>query len=259
MAASFADFDSILRAAQREADIMNQSGEQIGKPPEPAAAAPPSEPAAASAPAPMSAEDKAKIQAQNMETIKHAMANANVPEILSKISNDPGSLGQMLDASQDMMTPELIEKARKLANGGQGGQILKEMQKRGVDTDTIRDQMADQQKLMREMIANKPHKEVILITASRQLRSKRILSDSIEASAKRFLKAETAVELPCSRLATGTLSGKTITVWYDPLQTGKNKRASKIVGFPVGGDILIVMSDGDLNEEQFLEAEKMLS
>ena len=164
----------------------------------------------------------------------------------------------MLDESKNMMTPEILEQARKFANGGQGTQILKEMQRRGVDTNGIRDQVMDQQKLMREMLATKPNKTVILITSSRKLKVKTVMLDSIELNAKHLVKSEHAIELPCSRLATGSLTGKTIKIWYNPAQGSKNKRASKIAGFPVGGDLLIIMDGANLTEQDFLEAEKLL-
>lgn len=280
---SLSNLESIMNAAQKEADIMTQTPDAnpetpvsvsttvtepspvsttppVSVPTAPPASVPTASPASVPTSATNSGEvpDLAKIRAGNMETIKSAMANADIPGVLAKITSDPGALGQMLDASKDVMTPELMEQARKFANGGQGGQILKEMQKQGVDTDTIRDQMKDQQKMMREMLASKPHKTIIHITSSRQLKSKNIACDSIQESACRFLKCKEPVELSCSRLATGSLTGKTIKIWYDPRQPSKNKRASKIVGFPVGGDLIIIMEEGDLNETQFLEIERSL-
>lgn len=53
--------------------------------------------------------------------------------------------------------------------------------------------------------------------------------------------------------------GKTIKVWYDPGYPGKNKRTSKIVGFPIAGNLLIIMDEGDLTEKDFIAAESLLA
>jgi hypothetical protein len=56
----------------------------------------------------------------------------------------------------------------------------------------------------------------------------------------------------------GPLAGKTIKLWYDASHTGKNRRATKLMGFPIAGDVLVVLEDGNLSEADFLAAEKLI-
>ena len=147
-------------------------------------------------------------------------------------------------------------------HNGQGLKIMQNMQKRGIDPRAMRAEFLKQQNALKGI---QKHEEgetqkAILITASRQLRCREIPTDkskhkTVIAGA---LHCENPVELSCSRLAVGPLEGLEIRIWYDDNANGKNKRASKLVGFDVANEILVMVNDHDLSEEDFLTVEKML-
>lgn len=206
--------------------------------------------------------DLPQIPGINNLDIKDVMKNLNISSMLNQMAANPEEVNKAMEESMNQMTPEMMEHARKLAMGGQGNQIIREMKKRGIDINAMKNQVTEQRKLMKSLNnSNKKStslKQVILITSSRQVRSRKISSENINDSVKSILKCVNPVELSCSRLSHGPLINKTLKVWYNPENMGKNKRASRIVGFPVGGEIVIVMEEGDLNETDLLSVEKQL-
>lgn len=196
-----------------------------------------------------------------LSNMKETLNNTNISTVLSKISQNPEELNKVMEESLSQMTPEMMEQAKKLAMGGQGQQMVREMQRRGIDQKAMHALVLGQQKALKEISAKSsgPTKKVILITSSRQLKMRNVPISSIQPSVARIINSSNVVELSCSRLAAGPLEGKTIKVWCDTERKGKNKRASKIVGFQIAGEILIIMEEGDLNEKDFLAAEKLLA
>lgn len=191
--------------------------------------------------------------------IQTALSPDNFSIMLNQMVSDPVRVNELIGDSMSKMTPEMMEQARKFAMGGQGEQMMKEMQKRGIDPHKMRAQVLEQQRALKGLSKKTgTTKKVVFITAGRKMKIRDIQPESIKLSAGVILQTTTALEISCSRLAQGPLAGKTIKVWYDPMSKTKNRRASKIVGFPIGGDILIVMDEDDLTEKDFIAAEKCL-
>lgn len=193
------------------------------------------------------------------EEVKAALNNTNIATMLNRMSNNPDEVSKMMEQSMSHMTPDMMEQARKMAMGGQGQQVLQEMKRRGLDSNAIRSQFLEQQRAIRAMSANNDNtKQAVLITSSRQLKMRNIPLGSVQTAVENIIKSGEPVELSCSRLALGPLTGKTIKVWCDTSRKGKNKRLSKIVGFPVAGEGLVIMDEGDLTEKNFLAAERLV-
>ena len=202
----------------------------------------------------------APVVIPTMDEIKHRMANLNIGTILDKMVADPEQTKKLMTESAGNMTPDMMEKAKKLAQSGQADHIIKEMQKRGMSPHAMRADMEQQRKTMRalEVKNTGPTKKVLVITLNRQLKSRSIPVDATLTNIASIIHCPTPVEISCSRLAFGPWANKTIKVWYDAALKGKNKRSSKVVGFPVAGDILIHCENGDLTEEEFVLIEQQL-
>ena len=193
--------------------------------------------------------------------IKDALNNVDISSMLNKMSDNPDEISKLMTDSMAHMTPAMMEQARKLA-GGQGEQIQRQMLKLGINPKAMQAQMKEQQKQQRalnNLLGNMTcSKRVIFITASRQAKSKGVTGD-MKSFVAHLVHTDSPVELSCSRLALGPLAGNTIKLWYDPKRKGKNTRTSKIIGFPIAGEAVITMEEGDLTEEAFLAAEKLLA
>jgi hypothetical protein len=194
----------------------------------------------------------------NSNDIEAALSSVNISEILNQVSKNPDDLGKVLQESMAQMTPDRMEQARKLAMGNQGNQIMKQMKKKGINPQDLKKQLEEQQKALRKMGPINSTKRAVLITTSRQLKMRDVSTSSVQESVKHIINSGNAVEMSCSRMASGQLLGKTIKAWYDPQRQGKNTRASKIVGFPIAGNLLVIMDEGDLNEMDFIASEKKL-
>ena len=195
------------------------------------------------------------------EEVKAALNNTNINTMLNRMSNNPEEVSKMMQQSMSQMNPNMMEEARKLAMSGQGDRVMQEMRRRGLDPNVMRSQLLEQQKAMRgtsSKIADEL-KRAVLITASRVLKMRNIPGQNVQDAAFNIIKSGEPVELSCSRLALGPLAGKSIKVWCDPNRKGKNTRLSKIVGFPIAGEGLFVMEEGDLTEKDFVAAEHLIN
>lgn len=193
------------------------------------------------------------------EQLQKTMANLNIGGVLDKMVSDPEQTKKLMAESMGHMSPEMVEQAKKMAQGGQADRILKEMQKRGMNPHQMKAEMEQQRKTMKELMPKNvvPMKKALIITLNRQLKSRAVPIDCGQFTASSILHCKEPIEISCSRLALGPWADKPIKVWYDGTLKGKNKRASKIVGFPVAGDIIIHAAD-DLLETDFNDIEKEL-
>ena len=240
------DFNSIMNAAKQESDTMREVSEQVPE-------------VSAVVEAPVQKNNNPLPEIPSPADVKAALNSTNIATILDRMGDNPEEMAKAMEESMGQLSPEIMEQARKLAAGGQGAEIMAEMKRRGMDTDAIRTQMLKQHQALKGMIPRSVDgKSVILITNNRQVKTRRVPPTAIPDSAEAILNSSKPVELSCSRLAVGPLTDKTIKIWCDPERKGKNKRLSKILGFPVGGEGLIVVEDGDLDEKTFLVAENMV-
>lgn len=194
------------------------------------------------------------------DKVKEVLNNINFSDVIDKLTSEPNEAANLVGQSAEIMTPEMMEQARKYATGTQGKQIKEEMMRKGLDNKDLKAQMEQQKRLYVEANnkAKGEAKKAILITSSKIMKSKDIHPKILKSEAIKIVGSDNALEMPCSRLATGPLLNKTIKVWYDPNRKGNNTRASKIVDFKIAGELLIVMEEGDLTENDFKLAEKLL-
>ena len=178
-------------------------------------------------------------------------------KLVRKIAEQARSI---VDESQNVDTMGKInEKARSLASTTNREQLRKEMLNNGINTKTMRTEMKEQKKMMYKLYKNNnSSRKGIYITQSRQIRNRIVPLKDMQKYTERIFNIPDAIEMSCSRLALGPLTGKSIKAWYDPSITSVNKRATKIVGFKMGGGLLLIIDYEDLEEETFLAAERIL-
>lgn len=193
--------------------------------------------------------------------ISQDINSTTINSALNQLTGNPDEMSRLMQESIKHMSPETMQQARNLAMGNQGEQIKREMQKRGIDPHAMRKKILKQKRALRGTVPKSIETTLtaILITESRQVKLKQISPSSLSINIGSILKGEKPVELSCSRLAQGPLANKSIKIWYNPNHPGRNKRTSKIIGFPVGGSMLIVAEGEDLSEKEFLAAEKFLA
>ena len=196
---------------------------------------------------------------EQMPNVTDVLNNVNFSEVIQKLTSNPEDVSALIGQSSELMTPEIMEQARKHAIGPQGEKIKEEMMKQGVNNKTMLTNAKAQKKLYDDMNnkAKGASKKAILITTSKIYKTKEIHPLILLSEAKRLI-AEDVIEISCSRLAIGPLEGKTIKAWYSPNRKGSNNLASSIVGFDIAGELLLVMEEGDLSENDVRKCKKLL-
>lgn len=108
-----------------------------------------------------------KIPPLNTEP-SSSLNSTNISSMLNKLATNPDEMSKIMKESMD---PNMMEQARKFATSDQGSQIMREMQRKGLDPNVMKARLMDQQQSLRGM-SNKDTdstKIAILITPTRQL------------------------------------------------------------------------------------------
>lgn len=228
--ASLTDIDSIMKAAQEEVSSMSTDTVEIVT-----SSAPP---------------------APNTVTLSEMLNTQNINDAVNQLQSDPDSIAEAL---QQSMSPELMNRARQLAAGGNQTALTNMLNKKGVSMKKLRAEAKEKKKLHNKVTSELagPTQSVVLITQGRQHKVKQLHKQNLKDEIIKLI-GDGAVQLPCSRLCKGPLSDNSVNLWYNTKHLGKNKRTSKLIGFPIGGPAVIVCSDTDLNLNDFLTAEKSL-
>ena len=96
------------------------------------------------------------------------------------------------------------------------------------------------------------------VTTSRKVKVLHATASTLSEVIGKALK-NGAVELSCSRLCTGPLENRVIKIWYQPEATGiKNRRASKLAGFPIVGEMIVECPGYSLTEVELVAVEALL-
>jgi hypothetical protein len=190
------------------------------------------------------------------EEIRAAMQSVDVNSIISKLAADPTQASEALSQA----SPETMQLAQKMAVGSQGDQLRKAMMKKGMSPNQLKAQMKNERKLQQALKPkdNSPKKKACFIGANRKIKMIDIPVKDTEAAISPLFHSEHAVKMPCSRLAVGPLSNKSISIWYDPEDKRMNKRAARICGFRVGGNIIILCETESITAAQVEGAERQL-
>jgi len=144
---------------------------------------------------------------------------------------DPEVLKQIIAGCQnlDHIPPDMIMKARNLMNTRKGREMLKDLEKQGITQESI-GQLIDEQKQVR--------KTGLIIRQNGIIKSKLITTECpIQATDPQFIIVN--------------INNINITAWYDKKNNCVNKKASKILGQTVGGQVVLV-SENDLTYDMIL-------
>ena len=136
-----------------------------------------------------------------------------------------------------------MQRAKSLLATNQGQAIMNVLKDKGFDLN----------KISSAEVKSIKGKKAVVVTASRQIKIKEVPAGDQKKVIDNLINCKEPIQISCSRLARGPYDGKTFKVWHDPKVTAKNRLASKILGFPVSGAILIVMEEGDIIRKSFFK------
>lgn len=193
--------------------------------------------------------------------------NFDIASLMSKLTTNPGELVNMIppeilgqfgmnsETLSEFITPELIEKAQNMASSSSVSNIMSQMKDKGINPAKLQTQAKN---MMKKASSKGQQRKCVLVTTSRKYKSRNVSCIDTKTSVSGILLTPTPVEISCSRLAVGNLENKTIKIWYNPNAQGKNRLASKLAGFPIGGEIIVFCPDCDLTETDIISVESQL-
>lgn len=192
-------------------------------------------------------------------------------KIFQEMTANPDIAKEVLDKALAGLTPEHIKQAAQLQNTPAGDRFLVEKaakaevqqeqrSRRGLrvqvtESNAARARNAQaNQRLLNQSARqrdNRQYQKVVHMGPKRKLSEAELILGQEEAQVQKLLKAKSVIQIPCPKL------GPTIRVWYMPDFNVKFKhvRATKIVGFPVGGEFLFFDTTGDLTTSKFTALE----
>ena len=202
-------------------------------------------------------DDLPDVPPMDMSKMMDVLKETDLAPMLEKIGSNPEEIQKFVMEHMKNMSPEMLEKIKSLAMGGNPEQLMKEMKRKGLDPVAMKAKLAEQQEMLKHMVpkAAVDFRTGVLVSNSRQLKPRKLSKFNTTAAALAILKTADAQEIACSNLS---VSDKTIKAWYNPNVKGINKRASKIAGFKIGGELLLIAEDNDLSIQEVESAESKL-
>lgn len=139
--------------------------------------------------------------------------------------------------SDMLRNPLFIEEAKKLSETAAGRKLIREMHP----------QIGANRGMPLALPGRKPlsaeeSTHVVVLQADRKLRERDFPKSLFLQAMEQFFGSKDVTEISCRRLALGPLAKHEIKVWYSPGNGANNRRASSLLGFTVGGAIVITSS-----------------
>jgi hypothetical protein len=179
--------------------------------------------------------------------------------------SDPSTMN-IADLVKEVSTdPKMKKVLTNLSQSDQGKKILEGMKKTGVNPTKVRADLKKQEKeakKMKKLEAGEDDRiryQALLITRARKVRPVSLPFDATLTDVRKVFPSTASVtELACSRLAIGPLSKKMVKIYYDQTDQSVNKRTKRLVGFKIGGDLLLSVPGHQLTEKELDLVEMML-
>jgi hypothetical protein len=192
--------------------------------------------------------------------VSMASSMGSIVNMVKDFSENPSKIQDLI---KNTLTPDLMEQAKKMVNSGSGQieQLMKEMQKKGVNPETLKSEVfkATRQLKSAKLRDGSAGHTCLLINQKRQCKTREYSPGAEKYLAVNALHCSAPVEISCSRLAIGPLAGKVVKAWFDATNKARNRRSSKLAVFAVGGELLIIVEDHDLTEHELTIVEQMLA
>jgi hypothetical protein len=177
------------------------------------------------------------LKPEEIGLIPEKVTNEMVHRVCRQIKEKPELLGPQ-------MNNEVIARESKKIMAQAGSPAAKRMLRIAQEEGVRR---KDARRVAQCMKAAPPvtQRKVVYITASRQIKSKSVPVASLTETIRKVTMTD-----EFSPLSHTLYGGKVVDAYYCPTIKSKNRLASQILGKDVGGDVLLVWSQGDLLLEE---------
>lgn len=193
------------------------------------------------------------------------------PDLQSMLSDYPSLVTLARGVSPGMSNSALSE-VMKFANTEEGKKLADSLKKKGVKRKQAVRDYRNMKRNMKSVMGNKtPNSttntsditdrkcKVVLLTSGRKLKEKTFQFLKLRENICSILHCTNPTELCCSSLSRGSLTNKEIRVWYDDTSPVKNKRLTRLLGFPCTGEAIIVCYESDITISDIEDVESLCS
>lgn len=173
-----------------------------------------------------------------------------VNQIVNKLVNNPQEMLEIAEEVSEHITPDLLERAKKLSTGSAGQNLSKTLQQKGMSRKEL---MSLQKQMKHSVNKSKMHypgekqQKVVHITKTRQLKEKTIYGNDAMKSVQSMLGSTSFSMNTSKRLAVGPLAGQQVHV-YSSNVGAKNRLATRLLGSAVMGEAVIVCQNGNVTK-----------
>lgn len=195
--------------------------------------------------------DYAFTEADINKLISEGMNDSSLlSKAFDKFTQNPETLNDLENTLEEM--PDNITNAVKTAANKQGANKMAELMKqKGFSSKKMKKQIKQQKKALNQTKKGQivgSENNIVIINASKKILDRKVYLNDLKYNAHSLIKTndEDAEEMFAYKLKVGPLQTKDIYVWYDPKNPTKNKVASRLLEFDVGGCILIYNRGGDV-------------
>ncbi len=212
------------------------------------------------------------------QDINNALSNLSIEDILEKMQGPVGDAA--MQEAMSGLSQESLAGASNIANSPSGVEMIEKLLASNVDISEMKKRV-HRNLMASKGIAQSTSKTsvaAIVINCTRVAREKSFERDKIDSAVKNFVRitplppvglpdlrttsqtenskdsvtrtssptepSSSITEISCNRICKGALVGADISVYYNSsCNEKKNKRASKIVGFPVNGTVVLICNN----------------
>lgn len=181
-------------------------------------------------------------------------SNNPIPQVMQKLSANPDKMSGLIEKVLPHTTSDMMAKAKKMVQSGQGQQLVKQMQRRGYDPHKFKQKAKAHMNTIESTAQKKepvPCRKAIFISINKKVKSKDIPINNINGTINTLIKTDTPSKLPVSILAIGEWKGLNLICYCNPNDGGKNDIMSKVLDSSIMGDVLILCTSKDLMVEDF--------
>src|SRR5437868_4713014 len=128
---------------------------------------------------------------------------------------------------------ETIGDLERLVKNGHGKAVMDELRRCGLNKRALNDMLSLSEIDKLTGLNQGPRENVVGILIAQNRKAKPVTVSKISTA----LKCADPICISCTRLSQGPWLGVPIKIWYDSESQLKNRRASRLTGFPVGGAV----------------------
>lgn len=189
-----------------------------------------------------------------VEDLIKNLSSGDIEEVMNKISSSPERYSKLME-EEISKNPEIKETMNKFSRNNQFVEKLrKQAAKNGLNNKKKLRKL--RQPIINNSSTNK--RKVICITQTRKAKELFLKKDDLVQEAQKVIKTRCFYR-PCYRIQVGPFSGNDIQIIFPHQSVLKNnRRATRLIGEKIRGDLIIYDMEKDLNLSDYNEVEKMV-